>query len=159
MTVQSKGRSRRVAARIKIGLTLLAIFLIAVLAFERGVSIRPQADIFGQIARQVFLSVPELIYIAGLWPLRQATKFIAEGQPFSVEVERGLRIWGSFLIIGAALGLSMPLVDRALGNDAPRAINYDVTTCIVGAIGMALLLISHLVRAAGSLESELKEMF
>jgi hypothetical protein len=156
-------RVRRVLLALSLLLGGLTVVLIAERLGYAGLY-RPgglaDPDVARRLAVQLVLSLPSFVYLASLWELRRAVRAVASETPFAAAVGRGLRRVGYCLIGGAALTLGgLPTASRLLGQPYPRLIDFDVTTLVVGGIGLGFILVARLVEQARAAQAELNEMF
>lgn len=157
----------RTATRLRRLLTLFVLFLGLVLVAERAGyagAYRPTdqglAALLRALAEQAVLAGPAILYLAGLWQLRQAAAAVAAGGPFHESVVHAIRRVGACLMAGTAISLVvMPLLHRLFGQPYPRLIEFDIVTLIVGGIGLGLAFLARLVDRAGAVQAELDEIF
>jgi hypothetical protein len=154
---------RRRAARMRLALLMAAAFLLLILVLERmsyagafsGTGTTPAA-----VAAQLTLSAPSLINLLALWQLADAAGRVARGDMFGGLIVRAFRRVGTLLAISSAVSiLLMPALARSMGHAVARLIDADVSTLILGALGIALIFIGSLVERAGQAHRELEEFF
>lgn len=152
-------RGARRMARL---LTFIFWLVAAALLLERlgyaGVyrgSVRPLA-----LLGQFLLSLPAILYLAAVWQLRKALAAVAAGNPFGDAVVRAMRRVGVLLAAAALVStLLLPSLSHALGKTMHRLIDLDVATFTIGAVGLGLWTLAHVVRRAAAQDRELKEFF
>lgn len=155
------------AALLRRQLTAAVAFLGFVLLLERagyaGAYRTPAPAIVPLLtafAVQLLFAAPALLYLAALWQLRAAAAAVAGGAAFQASVVRSIRAVGVCLIAGATTSLLvMPLLHRFFGQPYPRLIDLDISSLILGGLGLGLLFLSRLVERAEVLQAELDEIF
>jgi hypothetical protein len=150
------------ASRVRTSLTLLFWFVLLALAAERAgyAGAYDARASLGSVAAQLALASPAVAYLGALWKLRSLADRVAEGEGFAKAGANALRWSGVLLMLGAALALLViPLLSRWTALGRARQIDLDVSTLIIGAIGLALLLIARLLDQARAVQSELNEFF
>jgi hypothetical protein len=156
------GRADPTGARIRVALTTLSVLALGVLLAERAgyAGLYEGKATSGGIAAQLALAVPSLFYLGALWQLRMVAARTSAGEPFAAAVATGLRRAGVMLVTGAALTLfAVPVLHRMFELAVPRLIEADVSTLIVGAIGIAMFLIARLIDRARAVQGELDAIF
>jgi hypothetical protein len=112
------------------------------------------------IGIQLLLAAPTLAYLGALWQFRALANRVARGEGFAVPAALALRRAGLLLGGGAFLSLlAVGPLHRAAGVPYARLIDLDVSTLIIGAIGLALFLVARLIDRARAVQSELDEIF
>ena len=106
---------------------------------------------------------PALFYYWALWGVRRTLADVAAGRMFQPGLARGLRDVGVGLAGGAIMSaLVQPNVMRLLnetGASYPWAgyLHFDVAYLAVGTVGLALVLLSRIVRSAADMKAELDQ--
>lgn len=155
------------SARLRRLVTVLSLLLVVLLLLERfGWVLAALArgahgpELARRIGFQFVASGPEIMYLLSLWWIRQALAAFASGDFYASIVSRMLRRTGTLLAIGAFLNVFIvPPVDRALGMSPGYWIAFDVTGLVLGAIGLSLVIVSHILDRARELKAELDEIF
>lgn len=154
---------RRQASLLAFALTVTTVSLLSILVLERlayAGAFRSSSVTARVVAAQLALSAPSLINLAAVWQLRRAVNEIARGELFGLTVVRAFKRVGLLLAVGAACSiLLMPAFARALGYATQRLIDADLSTLILGALGLALMFVGGLVERAASTKRELEEFF
>ena len=154
---------RRFAAQLRRLLTLVTLGLLAVLIAERlgyAGAYRAGGVDPAQLLPQLLLSLPALLNLAALWTLRAAASSAAEGEPFGRVAVAAFRRVGALLAVSAATALLVvPLLARLVGQEPQRLIDADISTLVLGAIGLAMIFVGKLIARAGSAERELEAFF
>lgn len=141
---------------------ILAVALAALLAERLGYAGLYTEGATPAVARatglQLMLGAPGVAYLTGLWMLRRAVEGVARGDGFGRSVTGGLRGLGIALILGALLSMFVvPLAHWATAQPRLRSIDLDIATFVIGAIGLALLLVARLLEHADRIRGELAE--
>ena len=111
-------------------------------------------------AGQAAAAVPELLFLLGLWWVREALSAFARGEMFTVPMTRMLDRVGIVLVCAAAVRiLVVPGVFRLLGFNLGYWIAFDAGSMVLAAIGLAFKAISRVLRHASAIQSELDEIF
>ncbi|MFY1831433.1 DUF2975 domain-containing protein [Myxococcus fulvus] len=159
-------RIRSRSGQLRRLMTLLVTLLTVLLVLERfsAVTLALVREGGGEAARrwaqQGVAAFPELFYLLALWWVRQALAAFARGELFTPTITRALRRVGVMLASGALLGVFIvPSLMRALGFQPGYVIAYDVGGLVLGAVGLALTLLAHVLTHASALQSELEEIF
>ena len=155
------------ARRLRRFVTTLVAFAAALLLLERlGYAGAYRSDgpalpaLLPASLRQLVFAAPAILYLVGLWQLRQSFAAIAGGALFGRSVVIALKRLGALLVAGAVVTIFvMPWLHRLLGDEYPRSIDFDVATLILAAIGIALVFFASLVERASAIQAELDEMF
>lgn len=149
------------AARLRQCLTAtFLLLLVAIIAERAGYSgaYRGAASA-ASMTREAALALPSLLYVAGLWQLRQAVAVVGS-TPFAEAAVLGVSRLGWCLVAGSTLSLvAMPLLHRLSAASYPRLLDLDVSTLVIGAVGAGLVLLARLLAHAASLQSELDAYF
>lgn len=153
---------RRSATRLRRFLTFATCFLAIVLIAERlgysgayGPGLDPR-----KLAAQLALSLPAIINLAALWFLRTAVAAAANGEPFGRVVVSAFRRVGALLAAGAFTAiLVVPILARLIGEPVERLIDADISTLVLGTLGLGLLFVGTLIDRAGTTQRELEEFF
>jgi hypothetical protein len=105
-------------------------------------------------------AIPEVLFLLGLWWVREALAAFARGELFGPSVTRMLDRVGIALVAGAILRIALvPGICRLLGDPIPYWIAVDASALVLGAIGIALKSIANVLRRASAIETELGEIF
>lgn len=155
------------SARLRNLVTALSLLLFVLLLLERFGWVVPAlakgahgSELAGRIGFQVVAAGPEIMYLLSLWWIRQALVAFASGDFYASIVSRMLRRIGTLLAIGAFLNVFIvPAVDKAQGMSPGYWIAFDVTGLVLGAIGLSLIIVSHILDRARELKAELDEIF
>jgi hypothetical protein len=106
------------------------------------------------------VAVPEVLYLLALWWIRQALAEFAEGKLYAPPVTRMLDRVGLMLAAGAFVSVFLvPTASRLLGSGPGYVIAYDVSSLVLGAVGLSLKIIAHVLRRAAEMQAELDEIF
>lgn len=109
---------------------------------------------------QATASVPEAIYLSALWWVRQALQSFTRGELFAPVVGQALHRVGIVLLIGALLNIFLvPILQHFLGIGPGYLIAFDIEGIVLGAVGLSLMLLAHVLMRAAELQSELDEIF
>jgi hypothetical protein len=155
--------ARRVARIIGVAVVALAILLIlerlgapALAVSRQGVD----AATLRGIGMPLIEITPDIAYLVALQSIRAALASFARGEFFAPLVTRMLARVGALLALGAfAATFVVPLVERALGRSPGYWIAFDVSGLVLGAIGLALIVIARVLQRASAIESELAGIF
>ncbi|HYR29722.1 MAG TPA: DUF2975 domain-containing protein [Thermoanaerobaculia bacterium] len=113
-----------------------------------------------ELACQAVAAVPELLFLLGLWWIRDALAAFARGELFALPMTRMLDRVGVVLAVASAVRIFVvPGVCRLLGFDAGHLIAFDAAGMVLGAIGLAFKAIAGVLRHASTIQSELDEIF
>ena len=105
-------------------------------------------------------AVPEVLFLLGLWWVREALAAFARGELFGPSVTRMLDRVGIALVAGAIIRITLvPGACRLLGEPLAYWIAIDTSALVLGAIGIALKSIAEVLRRASAIETELGEIF
>jgi hypothetical protein len=154
---------RNSAARLRRILTFSTVFLALVLVAERlgyaGAYSAAGMDAHNLLV-QLTLSLPAILNLAALWSLRTAVAATARGEVFGSVVVTAFRRVGSLLAASSfAVMLVMPLLARLMGQTVQRLIDADISTLVLGTLGLGLLFVGSLIDRAGAAQRELEEFF
>lgn len=151
---------RRWATALCIGSLLLVIGERFSAATIRLVSRGFAGDDVRRIACEAVAAVPELLFVAALWWIREALASFARGELFGRSITLMLDRVGVAVALGAALRiLIVPGACRLLGFNPGYWIAFDAAGMVLGAIGVALKAVAGAMRHASTIESELNEIF
>jgi hypothetical protein len=118
------------------------------------------ADAWRYLACQAVAAFPELLFVLGLWWVREALSAFSRGELFAGHITRMLDRVGIVLVCGSvARVFIVPGACRLLGFDAGHWIAFDAAGMVLGAIGLALKAIAAVLRHASTIQSELDEIF
>ncbi len=166
MTAKASVRAiRERSARLRRFLTILSVALAGLFVLERfGLALTRlaghEAGAWGQLAVQAVAACPEVFYLVALWWVRQALAAFARGEFFAPTITRMLDRVGVALAAGALVGtFVVPAAQRALGAGPGYWIAFDVAGVVLGALGLSLTVIAHVLRRASAVQAELDEMF
>ena len=112
-------------------------------------------------ARELVLSVPALLYVAGLYYARRVFMRVAAGEIFVRANGEGLRAMGRCLLIGGlwailAEGLVPYSADQPLALTLSEVARQS-SDVVLAALGLALTLIGKLMTDAATLKSQIDE--
>jgi hypothetical protein len=111
-------------------------------------------------ACQCVAAIPEVLYLLGLWWVRDALAAFARGELFALPMTRMLGRVGAILAVGSGVRIFIvPGVCRLLGFDPGHWIAFDAAGLVLGGIGLALRAIGGVLRHAASVQAELDEIF
>ena len=164
MTTNASVRAiRERSARLRRFLTVLSFALAGMFLLERFGLVGMQAAAGGawrRLALQAVATSPEVFYLVALWWVRQALAAFARGEFFAPTITRMLDRVGVALAAGALAGtFVVPPLQRALGADPGYWIAFDVAGVVLGALGLSLTVIAHVLRRACAVQAELDEIF
>ena len=153
-------RLRRMLTGLVVALGLLILLerfgAIAVHLLQRGSS----PEELRRLAVAVLKALPEILYLVALWWIRQALASFAQGQLYATAVTRMLDRVGVTLALAAVFGVFiLPSASAALGYSPGYIIAFDVATLVLGAIGLSLKIIAHVLRSAAEQQAELEQIF
>jgi hypothetical protein len=112
------------------------------------------------LACQAAAMVPELLFLLGLWWIRQALSAFSRGELFAMPLTRMLDRVGVVLVCGSAVRIFIvPGICRHLGFDPGYWIAFDAAGMVLAAIGLAFKAIAGVLRHASTIQSELDEIF
>jgi hypothetical protein len=155
------------STRLRRVISLLFASLAALLVLERFGAIAADvvrrgndADVLRRIAVQAVSACPEVLYLLALWWIRQALASFAKGSLFTPTIAQMIDRVGVTLAAGAFIGVFLvPSALRALGNGPGYLIAYDIGGLVLGALGLSLKVIAHVLHRAAAMQAELDEMF
>ena len=157
---------QRKSARLCRIVTVLFVLLAATLVLERFGALalaflRGQPDGTAQrFVLQLVHACPEVLYLIGLWWIRQALAALAAGDLYAATVTRMIDRVGTMLAAGAFVGVFLvPTAARLAGADPGYLIAFDVSGLVLGAVGLSLKVFAHLFRHASAMQAELQEIF
>jgi hypothetical protein len=158
---------RRTSARLRRVLTGLLVSLAVLLVGERFGSLVVlflDQGLSGEPLRRLGLACvaacPEVLFLLALWWIRQALAAFADGQFYTPTITRMLERVGTTLATGALINVFViPSASRALGFSPGYLIAYDVSGLVLGAVGLSLKVIAHVLRRASEMEAELDGIF
>jgi len=151
------------AARLRRILTFATAFLALILLAERlgyaGTYSTAGMDAHTLLV-QLTLSIPAILNLAALWSLRTAVAATARGEVFGMVVVAAFRRVGALLAASSfAVMLVMPLLARLMGQTVQRLIDADISTLVLGTLGLGLLFVGSLIDRAAAAQRELEEFF
>jgi hypothetical protein len=155
------------SAKLRRLLTVLLVALAATLALERfgavGLQLFRQGitgDAPRRLAFECIRACPEVMYLIALWWIRQALSAFAAGELYAPTVTRMLDRVGLVLAAGACISaFVVPSAARAIGFAPGYVIAFDVSGLVLGAVGLSLKVIAHVLRRAAEMQTELDEIF
>jgi hypothetical protein len=161
------GDLRHTSRRLGKALGALALALAALVLLERFGALalgthapEPGHDAAGRWLRAAAHALPEMLSVLALWWIRGALAEFAAGEFFTPALAKALRRAGFALAIAAAFSVALlPSIEGALGWPPGYVIAFDVRTFVLGAVGIALTLIAHVLMRAALLQAELDEIF
>lgn len=159
MPSQSEFQRRAAMASRAAGVT--AIALVAIMALEKlsppAIEVLRTQTIDGAaLLRGGVQLLPSAAFTAALWALRGMFANVAAGNAFTIELPRAIRTAGWALTAGAvAAVLIEPVLLTALGRGPGYFIALDAGAIAVGAVGVAFVALSSLLREAVAMKSEL----
>jgi hypothetical protein len=157
---------QRKGARLCRIVTILFVALSALLVLERFGApalafVRGHADGTSQrVLLQLVHASPEVLYLLGLWWIRQALAALAMGDLYAATLTRMIDRVGTMLAAGALVGVFIvPTASRVIGVDPGYLIAFDVSGLVLGAVGLSLKVFAHLFQHARAMQAELQEIF
>lgn len=155
------------SARMRRFVTVLWCFSLALVVLERfsNVTITLVRSGFVEAAWRAFAcqaaaAIPELLFLLGLWWVRQTLAAFSRAELFAEPMTRMLDRVGIVLAVGSAARIFLvPGACRLLGFDSGHWIAFDAAGLVLGAIGLALKAIAGVLRHASAIQSELDEIF
>ena len=161
------GDIRRRSAQLRTFVSVLWILSALLIVLERfsSATIRAFAGGFAAadvraLACQAVGAVPELMFLMGLWWVREALSAFSRGEWFAAPITRMLDRVGIVLVCGSfARIFVVPGACRLLGFDAGYWIAFDASALVLGATGLALKAIAGVLRYASTVQAELDEIF
>jgi hypothetical protein len=118
------------------------------------------ASAFRRLALECIRATPEVLYLLALWWIRRTLVAIAQGSMYGETITRMLDRVGSALAAGSFINVFIvPSASRAIGFPPGYLIAYDVSGLVLGAVGLSLKLIAHLMSHAAEIQAELDEIF
>ena len=161
------GDIRRRSAQLRTFVSVLWILSALLIVLERfsSATIRAFGSGFAAadvraLACQAVSAVPELMFLMGVWWVREALSAFSRGEWFAAPITRMLDRVGIVLVCGSfARIFVVPGACRLLGFDAGYWIAFDASALVLGATGLALKAIAGVLRYASTVQSELDEIF
>lgn len=164
--LRSRSRWLRRAVTGLLGLLLLAVAISFVHALRSEAPLHDQANHFTRAAGWLVFWAPAAFYLWALWAIRRALGDVAAGRYFHPALARSLRDVGIGLGAGGATSAVIQPNLMRLMSDAGwgRQIfasygHFDVAYAAVGAVGLALVLLSRVLHRAAEIQAELDEIF
>jgi hypothetical protein len=155
--------ARRIARVIGVAVVALSVLLILERLGAPVLAVSRQgfdAGTLRGIGTALIAITPDVAYLVALHSIRGALASFARGEFFAPIVTRLLARVGALLALGAfAATFVVPLVERALGWSPGYWIAFDVSGLVLGAIGLALIVIARVLQRASTIESELAGIF
>lgn len=155
------------SARLRRIVTFLLASLAVLLVLERFCAIGLQLYRRGftgagprRLSLECATAFPEVLYLLALWWIRQALAAFAQGKLYSPTIIRMLDRVGITLAAGAVITVFLlPCIAAALGFGRGYMIAYDVSSLVLGTIGLSLKVIAHVLQKAAQTQAELDEIF
>jgi Protein of unknown function (DUF2975) len=153
--------------RLRKILTILFIALCLFIVPERfgavGIKLYMEGgsdEIFRKLGLKAISIFPEMFYLAALWFIRQAMADFAAGKLFTPTIARTLHRVGLMLAIGAFISVFLtPSLQSLIGADPGYWMTDDVSSIVLGAVGLSLSVLANVLQHASSLQAELDEIF
>src|SRR5690349_17737821 len=150
---------RHTSHRLGQALGGLAVALAILIALERfgalALGTAPADPAHAMFARWLLAfakAVPEALAVLALWWIRGALAAFARGEFFTPALAYALRRAGFALAMAAAITIALlPSASAAFGTPPGYLIAYDVNAFVLGAVGIALTLIAHVLQRAAAL--------
>ena len=154
----------RQSASLRTAVTVLFVSLAALVVLERfgwiAVAGAASPDVMHRLGVELVAVLPEVFYLLALWWIRSALTSCAAGEFYAPVVTRMLRRVGACVATGAVLNVAVvPSLDRLLGASPGYWIAFDVTGCVLGAIGLTLFILARVLDRARELQTELDAIF
>ena len=164
---RTQAEIQRTSVKLRRLLTGLVVTLALLVAGER---FGPLVVQFGQhgltgeplrrLALACVAACPEVLFLLALWRIRQALAAFADGKFYTPTITRMLDRVGTMLAVGSFIAVFLiPSAARALGFGPGYLIAYDVSGLVLGAVGLSLKVIAHVLRRASEMEAELDGIF
>ncbi|MBA3833845.1 MAG: DUF2975 domain-containing protein [Chthoniobacterales bacterium] len=155
------------SANLRRLVSCLLASLVVLLVLERFGALAMQLSKHGiggewprRFASECITAFPEILYLLALWWIREALAAFAAGKLYTPTVTRMLERVGVMLSTGAFIGVFLlPSATGALGFGPGYVIAYDISGLVLGAIGLSLNIIAHVLQRASELQAELDEIF
>lgn len=113
-----------------------------------------------RLLQQAVHAIPEVLYLLGLWWIRQALAALANGDLYAATLTQMIDRVGTALAAGALIGVFIvPSALRLAGSDPGYLIAFDISGLVLGALGLSLKVFAHLFQHAREMQIELQEMF
>jgi hypothetical protein len=166
MNTKQRTIAQRSASLLRL-VTWLFVSLAVLLVLERFGSVGLQfarsgatAGSLRRLAHECIRACPEVLYLLALWWIRQALAAMADGALYNEPIARMLERVGTTLAAGAFISVFLvPSASRLVGYGPGYLIAYDISSLVLGAVGLSLKLIAHLLRQAAEMQAELDEIF
>src|SRR5215831_3392665 len=134
----------RQSASLCTAITVLFVSLAALVVLERfgwiAVERAASPDVMQRLGVELIAVLPEGFYLLALWWIRSALTSCSAGEFYAPVLTRMLRRVGACVATGAVLNVAVvPSLDRLLGASPGYWIAFDVTGCVLGAIGLSLI--------------------
>ncbi len=163
-----QGRSRwlrRAVSGLVAGLLLAAAISLAA-GLQSNPDVRDHGDVAGRAASWLVFWAPGVFYLYALWAIRRALGAVAAGRHFHPALARALRDVGIGLGAGGAMSaIVQPNLMRIMSDAGwgPQVFasygHFDVAYAAVGAVGLALVLLSRVLGRAAEIQAELDAFF
>lgn len=159
---------RRQSASLRTAVTVLFVSLAALVVLERfgwiavegAASPDARHHVMHRLGIELVAALPEVFYLLALWWIRSALSSCAAGEFYAPVLTRMLRRVGACVATGAVLNVAVvPSLDRLLGASPGYWIAFDVTGCVLGAIGLSLIILARVLDRARELQTELDAIF
>jgi hypothetical protein len=113
-----------------------------------------------RLALACVVACPEALFLLALWWIRQALAAFADGEFYTPTITLMLNRVGTTLAAGSLITVFLiPSASRALGFGPGYLIAYDISGLVLGAVGLSLKVIAHVLRRASDMEAELDGIF
>ncbi|HEY1769911.1 MAG TPA: DUF2975 domain-containing protein [Chthoniobacterales bacterium] len=160
MIRQRSRKLRRIVTCLFVSLVVLLILerfgAVGFQLFEQGFN----GDRPRRLALACITAFPEILYLLALWWIRQALAAFANGELFTPAVAQMLDRVGLMLATGAVITVFLlPSAAAALGFSPGYIVAYDVSSMVLGAIGLSLKIIAYILQRACEAQAELDEIF
>jgi hypothetical protein len=164
---RTQAEIQRTSAHLRRLLTGLLVSLSVLLVLERfgavGMQLLrhgPTSEALRRLGLALVAACPEVVFLVALWWIRQALAAFAAGKFYTPTISRMLDRVGTMLAAGAFISVFLiPSASRALGFGPGYVIDYDVSGLVLGAVGLSLKVIAHVLRRAAEMEAELDGIF
>ena len=147
---------------VLLGAAILMVWLSPLWLFGRP-GFPPRSEIPQPLLGGFVFWGPALFYYWALWAVRRTLGDVAAGRMFQPGLARSLRDVGIGLAGGAIMSaIVQPNVARLLNETGARYpfagyAHFDVAYFAVGSVGLALILLSRLLKRAAEMQAELDE--
>lgn len=164
--LHARSRWLRAAVTVLVMLLVMVAALTFVLGLRSGSVSVVRGSWFEITTSWLVFWAPAAFYLWALWAIRRALGAVASGRYFHPALARSLRDVGIGLGAGGATSaIIQPNVMRLMsdagwGRQAFASYgHFDVAYAAVGAVGLALVLLSRVLHRAAEIQAELDEIF